>query len=134
MAERLTMKVLSGELDTLRKRIRKMEADFERKLESAMEKAADKLKARIEEAESSAIGLHVHRGAGVDINARRRLIEETAYFIAERRGFTGGSPEQDWLDAEREIDTLLLQGWTKMEASPMSGKEEKNLPGEETRV
>ena len=134
MAEKLTMKVLSGELDALRKHIRKMETDFERRLESAMEKATDKLKARIEEAESSAVGLHVHRGAGVDINARRRFIEETAYFIAERRGFIGGSPEQDWLAAEREIDTLLLQGWTKMESPEMSGMEEKSQPREESRV
>ena len=132
MAEKLTMKVLSGELETLRKSLRKLETEFERKLESAMEKVAEKLKFRIEESEGYVTGLHIHGGGGVDVNARRRLIEETAYFIAERRGFTCGSPEQDWLEAEREIDSLLLHGWTKMESperrSQGSQAREENRP------
>ena len=33
---------------------------------------------------------------------RHRRIAERAYFKAERRGFQGGSPEQDWLEAESE--------------------------------
>lgn len=32
-----------------------------------------------------------------------RMIAESAYYIAERRGFHGGDPEQDWLQAEMEI-------------------------------
>ena len=131
MAERLTMKVLSSELDTLRKSMRKLETDFERKLESAMEKAAEKLKSRIEESEGLGTGLHIHAGAGVDVNARRRLIEERAYFMAERRGFTCGSPEQDWLEAEREIDNLLLHGWTKTASNEPVGRE--HVPREESR-
>jgi hypothetical protein len=38
---------------------------------------------------------------------RRRLIAEAAYLRAEQRGFVGGSPEQDWLDAEAEVDRAL---------------------------
>ena len=38
---------------------------------------------------------------------RRRMIEEAAYFRAERRGFTGGDAAEDWIAAEREIDELL---------------------------
>jgi hypothetical protein len=33
---------------------------------------------------------------------RRKMIEESAYFRAQRRGFVGGSPVEDWLAAERE--------------------------------
>jgi hypothetical protein len=33
----------------------------------------------------------------------RRLIAEAAYYRAERRGFTPGSEEQDWCEAEREV-------------------------------
>lgn len=33
----------------------------------------------------------------------QRRVAEAAYFRAERRGFTGGSPEQDWLEAEEEL-------------------------------
>ncbi len=40
---------------------------------------------------------------------RRKLIAEAAYLKAERRGFRGGSPERDWLDAEAEVDANLLR-------------------------
>jgi len=35
---------------------------------------------------------------------RRRLVAEAAYLKAERRGFEGGDPIEDWLEAEQEID------------------------------
>ena len=38
---------------------------------------------------------------------RYRMICDAAYFRAEQRGFVGGSPEQDWCDAENEIDQKL---------------------------
>jgi len=41
---------------------------------------------------------------------RRRYIELAAFYIAERRGFSGGNTLEDWLQAEAEIDRLLRQG------------------------
>ena len=38
---------------------------------------------------------------------RRRLIAETAYFIAERRGFAAGWELDDWLQAEAEVNRRL---------------------------
>ena len=38
---------------------------------------------------------------------RARWIEVAAYYIAERRGFANGSPDDDWLEAERELDRLI---------------------------
>ncbi len=38
---------------------------------------------------------------------RNEMVSRAAYFRAERRGFTGGSALQDWLEAEAEIDRLL---------------------------
>jgi hypothetical protein len=35
------------------------------------------------------------------------MIAEAAYYKAEQRGFAGGDPLQDWLDAEAEIDRIL---------------------------
>ena len=35
---------------------------------------------------------------------RRRRIAEGAYYRAERRGFSPGGEEGDWLDAEKDID------------------------------
>ena len=40
---------------------------------------------------------------------RRRMITEAAYFRAARRGFSPGDPVRDWLEAEAEIDALLLK-------------------------
>ncbi|MFU8857077.1 MAG: DUF2934 domain-containing protein [Deferrisomatales bacterium] len=37
------------------------------------------------------------------------LIRQAAYVRAESRGFVGGSPEQDWLEAEAEVDHLRAQ-------------------------
>jgi hypothetical protein len=33
-----------------------------------------------------------------------------AFYIAERRGFAPGNPEEDWLHAAAEIDRLIADG------------------------
>jgi len=38
---------------------------------------------------------------------RQRYVSEAAFFIAERRGFSGGCELEDWLQAEAQIDQLL---------------------------
>lgn len=38
---------------------------------------------------------------------REQMIAEAAYFRYERRGFQGGDPQRDWLEAEVEIDQML---------------------------
>jgi hypothetical protein len=48
-----------------------------------------------------------HSHHAVEANERRRMIAEAAYYRAMRRGFVGGSPEGDWLEAEAEIVALL---------------------------
>jgi hypothetical protein len=40
---------------------------------------------------------------------KRHLIEEAAYFIAERRGFQGDLVLDDWLQAEREVNSRSAQ-------------------------
>jgi len=49
------------------------------------------------------------KAAVINISDDQRLsmIAETAYFKAEKRGFTGGNPVDDWLAAESEVDALL---------------------------
>jgi hypothetical protein len=42
-------------------------------------------------------------GMGNVLN-REEQISVAAYFRAEKRGFTGGDPTEDWLAAEAEID------------------------------
>ena len=39
---------------------------------------------------------------------RARMVAEAAYFRAQRRGFGNGDPARDWVEAEAEIDAMLL--------------------------
>lgn len=41
---------------------------------------------------------------------RTHDVEVAAFYIAERRGFAGGNPVEDWLAAEAEIDQLIASG------------------------
>jgi len=41
---------------------------------------------------------------------RHHYIEVAAYYIAERRGFDAGCHDEDWAQAELEIDRLLAEG------------------------
>jgi len=41
---------------------------------------------------------------------RREKVAVAAYFRAERRGFAGDDPVEDWLEAEREVDGIEQQG------------------------
>jgi len=43
----------------------------------------------------------------VTAEERRKMIAEAAFIRAERRGFVGGDPNDDWLAAEGEIDQIL---------------------------
>src|SRR3569832_1584601 len=40
---------------------------------------------------------------------REKMIAQAAYLRAEQRGFMGGDPVADWLEAEAEIDSRLSQ-------------------------
>jgi surface antigen len=52
-------------------------------------------------------------GANLTPEQRRYYVEVAAYYIAERRGFQGGSQLEDWANAEAEIDRLLREGILK---------------------
>lgn len=51
-----------------------------------------------------------------DAEQRHHRISEAAYYRAERRGFTPGSDQEDWFEAEREVDR----------GKPFPGKPEAN--------
>ena len=40
-------------------------------------------------------------------NERHSMIEEAAYYHAEKRGFQSGHEMLDWLEAEKDIDSHL---------------------------
>ncbi len=47
---------------------------------------------------------------------RRQMIATAAYFRAERRGFQGGDPAEDWFAAEVEVDRMLQEGGKESKA------------------
>jgi hypothetical protein len=60
------------------------------------------LGAGLDQAEEARLGVRDDEGRAAD--DRRRRIAEAAYYRSERRGFIGGYEDDDWLEAEREID------------------------------
>ncbi len=105
MAEKMTMKSLSADLEALQKKVSQLERQLNRKIESTVKKALDEAmqKAVVAPGKESP-------GPGVDAAERQRLIAEAAYLMAEQRGFEKGDPAQDWVNAEEEVNRVLLQG------------------------
>jgi hypothetical protein len=48
------------------------------------------------------------RPLAISSEERRRMIAEAAYYRALRRSLGEGNPDRDWIEAEAEIDALLL--------------------------
>lgn len=61
-------------------------------------------------AAKKAAGAMKGNGPTVAPEQRRYYVEVAAYYIAERRGFRGGSQLSDWAQAEKEIEQLLAEG------------------------
>jgi hypothetical protein len=105
MADKVTMKSLSVELEALGKKVSQLERHMNLKIEDAVKKTLDEAIEKM----APGRGKEGH-GAGVDAAERQRLIAEAAYLMAERRGFEQGDPAQDWISAEEEINRKLLHG------------------------
>lgn len=103
MTERLTLKKLSDELEKLRTQVLELEERLERKIEAGLEGAAATLES------GSQASTTPGRPSGIDAEQRQRLIAEEAYLIAEQRGFQGGDPALDWVEAEKRVDYRLMQ-------------------------
>jgi hypothetical protein len=69
-------------------------------------KAAKPLPAAVKESKAKPVRKSTKK-TGVSPEERYHMIATAAYFLAERRGFSGGYEMQDWISAEAEIDTKL---------------------------
>lgn len=56
---------------------------------------------------AAAAGKLIEKPAAPSQEERQRWIATAAYHRAEKRGFAPGYEEQDWFDAEAEIDALV---------------------------
>lgn len=88
----------------------KKSSSAEQKASRTMKKTADEsttTKSRRSKKQAEA-----PRSAGplqVTPEERRKMIEEAAYYRAEKAGFTG-DPLEHWLAAEKEVDAMLKAG------------------------
>lgn len=57
------------------------------------------------------------KDADRNADTRRERIATAAYYRAQRRNFQGDGAIDDWLDAEREIDSSAAAGGVQSEAS-----------------
>ena len=57
----------------------------------------------LDQAEEAQLGIRDDEESGAPEDRRTR-IAEAAYYRANRRGFTPGYEDEDWLEAEKEID------------------------------
>jgi len=71
-------------------------------------------------AESSVVVSELPDGATtLTAEEREQLIAETAYRIAELRGFGCGHELDDWLEAEKQVDAMLAAATARGEAVTM---------------
>jgi len=45
----------------------------------------------------------------LDADLRHRMVSEAAYYLAEQRGFEEGNEVEDWLQAEADVDHMLMR-------------------------
>ena len=62
--------------------------------------------------------MNLSEATGPAAEQRHHMIEEAAYYRAQRRGFAGGDPMRDWLEAEAEIDHILHEEPAKAASGP----------------
>lgn len=122
MTERLTLKKLSDELETLRAQVLELEQRLEHKIEAALDKAVAGLDSR-----TGPTNLPKH-GISIDTEHRQRLIEQEAYLIAEQRGFQSGDPAEDWARAEQQVNHRLMQEGTIGESAMRTNKPATKKP------
>jgi len=64
-------------------------------------------RARIGAERKSALGILPNGATTVSADERKAMVEQAAYFRAQRRGFAFGHELEDWVAAEQEVDQFL---------------------------
>ena len=121
MTEKLTMKKLSDELEQLRTQMQELEARLQHHFESKLESALAAAKS-ITQPQPTSIAVPL---TSIDAEQRQHLITIEAYLIAERRGFEGCDPSQDWAEAEKLVDYRLMQSSEPMHLATRTPKASK---------
>ena len=105
MAEKLTIDHMSVEMDVLWGRLKELELTLSKKLDSTIKNTTSKLKQHLTSVSSRRLSDLV-----ITNELRYELIQLTAYYKAEKNGFAEGEADANWLEAEQEVNRLLLEG------------------------
>lgn len=82
------------------------------KQEAVKQEAVSTPVAAVEPQAAKPVEVSVAAAVTVTISPEQRTnyVQMAAYYIAERRGFAPGNPDEDWLAAEAEVDRLIASG------------------------
>ncbi|MGB5439987.1 MAG: DUF2934 domain-containing protein [Gammaproteobacteria bacterium] len=111
MGEKLSADHMSVEMDVLWGRLKELELALSKKLDSTIKSTTSKLKQRLSPAPARRLGDLV-----ISDEMRNELIRKTAYYKAEANGFIAGEEEKNWVEAEEEVNRLLLEGGATLES------------------
>ena len=76
---------------------------------------------------SGAAGAASPTDLAVGPEERYQMIAEAAYYRAQQRGFSGGDPIQDWLEAEAEVAMRLGEATSQISVHVSAGGEQVDL-------
>lgn len=119
MGEKMNVDQISSEMDVLWGRIKELEMVLARKLGNTLKNTTGKLKQQLAAEPSRRFGDLV-----VSNELRNELIRLTAYYKAEAHGFVPGEEVINWLEAEEEVNRLLLEGGASLATAETAGKSE----------
>jgi len=111
MGEKLSADHMTVEMDVLWGRLKELELALSKKLDSTIKNTTSKLKQRLTPAPARRLGDLV-----ITNEMRNELINLTAYYKAEANGFIAGEEEKNWVEAEEEVNRLLLEGGATLES------------------
>lgn len=91
-----------------------------KKIKSSLKKNTEKTKPRkqtspkkvIKKKETNGKNPAPKRNSSTVLADRHRMIQEAAYYRAEKRNFFGGDPVEDWVASEAEIEARLNSNTT----------------------
>ena len=81
----------------------------EKVAEPAKKKATRKPEATLLPVDAPPVAISVSTPA-IHPDQRHQLIELAAYYISERGRFSGTSSDENWLQAEQEVDAMIAAG------------------------
>ena len=111
MGEKLSADHMSVEMDVLWGRLQELELALSKKPDTGIKNTTSKLKQRLTPASARRLGDLV-----ISNEMRNELIKLAAYYKAEANGFIAGDEEKNWVEAEEEVNRLLLEGGATMES------------------